>query len=344
MHQLSKQFWGEIMNKNKIVLAGEEYEIYEELRPQMSLHFYIDNPRIYSKFDRTDDDPTEQEIEELLCKMDSVRELRNAIESTGGLVEPLQVIDGNNIVVEGNRRLAAYRLLGRKDPVKWSMVRCTIFPKDISEKAVFALIGQYHLIGQEPWSPFETAGYLYRRIQSTKSSIDSIAKELSMKKSEIKKMYEIYDFMVQHNDLQPDHWSYYVEYLKSKKIREVRSSHPELDNAVVSSIISNEITDARKDIREKLEVIAKMPKSIADDKINKFISGKSLDECYHDSEVIKDISGELLSFRRMIASAEIQRSVKRLSTKEKEQYEYELKGILDAVQRMLKSLQEEDSD
>ena len=327
------------METTKIVLAGEEYEIYEEFRPQMQLHFYIDNPRIYSKFDRSEGDPTEQEIESVLCSLDSVRELRNAIESTGGLVEPLKVIDGTNVVVEGNRRLAAYRLLGRKDPNRWSSVRCTIFPKDISEKAIFALIGQYHLIGQEAWMPFETAGYLYRRIQSTNTDVATIAKELSMKKSEIKNMYNVYSFMVSHGDLQPDHWSYYVEYLKSKKIGEVRKVHPDLDQTVVNAIVSEQIVDARKDIRDKLEVIAKMPQSIREERIQQFIDGSSLDECCTDSEDVRDISGHLYAFKKLISSPEVQRSVSKLSEEEKNSYEAELTIILESVERMLNTIE-----
>lgn len=49
--------------------------------------------------------------------MEHVKQLRVSIESNGGLIDPLIVRDGDFMVLEGNSRLAAYRLLCRTDAV-----------------------------------------------------------------------------------------------------------------------------------------------------------------------------------------------------------------------------------
>ena len=71
--------------------------------------------------------------------------------------------NGDYVVLEGNSRLAAYRLLAEKDPVKWQKVRANILPEEISENEIFTLLGQYHLVGRKDWNIFEQAAYLYRQ-------------------------------------------------------------------------------------------------------------------------------------------------------------------------------------
>src|SRR6266853_1220958 len=98
---------------------------------------------------RSVDIPDQETICRELQKLEHVRELQDDIVANGGLMDPLIVRDGDLVVLEGNSRLAAYRFLYKKDPVKWAKVRCTVLPKDIDEKLVFALLGQYHVKGKK---------------------------------------------------------------------------------------------------------------------------------------------------------------------------------------------------
>lgn len=52
-----------------------------------------------------------------------------------GLIDSLIVRDGDFTVLEGNNRLAAYRLLCRTDAVTWGKVKCKLLPADIDEIA-----------------------------------------------------------------------------------------------------------------------------------------------------------------------------------------------------------------
>ena len=153
----------------KITIGKKEYEVTEELLDQCQLLFYEENPRVYSILRANGTTPTQKEIEEKMTSMEHVKQLRLSIAQNGGLIDPLIVVrrGGDLIVLEGNSRLAAYRLLAEKDPVKWQKVRALILPETISESDIFTLLGQYHLVGRKDWNVFEQAAYLYRQKQSS---------------------------------------------------------------------------------------------------------------------------------------------------------------------------------
>ena len=80
------------------------------------------------------------------------------------------------VVLEGNSRLAAYRELAKNDAIKWGKAKVRLLPDDISEELVFALLGEYHIIGRKDWAPYEQAGYLYRRNVTHGVSAQSMAR------------------------------------------------------------------------------------------------------------------------------------------------------------------------
>lgn len=78
----------------------------------------------------------------------------------------------------------------------------------MGESAIFTLLGQYHIVGRKDWSPYEQAGYLYRRKKETKLPVDDMAKELGITVGVAKKYIEVYEFMIKQNDLVPEQWSF----------------------------------------------------------------------------------------------------------------------------------------
>ncbi|MCP4703277.1 MAG: hypothetical protein GY865_01605 [candidate division Zixibacteria bacterium] len=52
-------------------------------------------------------------------------------------------------------------------------------------------------------------------------------------------MAKVYSFMVENNDIDPGRWSYYDEYLKSRRVQKAREEHEELDKVVVEQIKSH---------------------------------------------------------------------------------------------------------
>ena len=163
-----------------LTLGGEEIPVRNGYLPINDLSFYPDNPRIYSLIQRPGVVPSQDEILNRLSRMDHVKQLIQSIMANGGLTDPMLVRDGDFVVLEGNSRLAAYRVLARNARVKWGKAKVRLLPSGISEKLVFALLGEYHIIGRKDWAPYEQAGYLYRRNVTHDVSAQSMASEMGL--------------------------------------------------------------------------------------------------------------------------------------------------------------------
>ena len=280
--------------QDTLTIGGQEVQVKRGTMPQRDLLFYPENPRIYSIIRAGEVTPTQSEIETRLAKLDHVKQLVQSIRATGGLTDPLIVRDGDLMVLEGNSRLAAYRLLANPDPIEWGTVKVVLLPADISDNLVFALLGQYHIIGRQDWQPYEQAGYLYRRVENQKSSEASVASELGLTRARVRNLIDVYRFMVDHEDNNVDRWSYYEEYLKSRPIKKARSDHPEFDERFVTAVKSGEISMAI-DVREKVAKVARA----GDRTIKIFLSDTDTLERAVLSAVDRGVDNELLSqFKR----------------------------------------------
>ncbi|MBL4933212.1 ParB/RepB/Spo0J family partition protein [Clostridium paridis] len=322
----------------KLTIGKKEYVILEKEIRQSDLRFYPENPRVYSILNVSDGIPEQDEIEEIITNMEHVKQLKLSIEANGGLIDPLIVRDGDNVVLEGNSRLAAYRLLARKDPTKWGKVKCKILPGDISESAIFTLLGQYHIIGRKDWSPFEQAGYLYRRLKSSEVPIEYIAQELGITESSAKNYIKVYSFMVDNGDLRSEHWSYYDEYLKNMSIKKYRETNANLDSKIVEEVKKGNIAQAA-DIRNKLGGIAKVTGKTANRIMAEISEGKI--DIYTGFERIEDtgktgnIYQMLYKFRNKINENDFRNKIK---YEDQKQVHFELSKIKKAIEKLLNEL------
>jgi hypothetical protein len=255
--------------KDKLTIRNDEIEIKRGKINHLNLKYYKDNPRIYSVIRPDEKDPEEAEIEHRLQSMEHVKALLQDIKANGGLFDPIIVREGTWEVLEGNSRLAAYRKLYNSDPIRWGEMDCVLLPQNIKESQVFALLGQYHIIGKKDWAPFEQAGFLYRRNVVHKIPTEQIAIELGLKKGEIKILVQTYKFMVEHKDTNVNRWSYYYEFIKSRKLSSLRKSIPSFDRLIVSKIKKGEIEKAI-DVRDKLQKLKNAKPNV----LKKFIDEK----------------------------------------------------------------------
>lgn len=185
------------------VIGQKKFEVTETELLQQDLLFYLDNPRVYSVLhENGHDNPTQTEIEEIMCSLDHVKSLKSQIMQNGGLIEPLIVVKRKDryVVLEGNSRLAAYRILAKNDPLKWSRVLVQILPEDISDSDIFTLLGTFHLNPKKDWSKFEQAAYIYRQKKELGCSDSALGKQVGISAITVKKYCEIYGLMVEHND------------------------------------------------------------------------------------------------------------------------------------------------
>lgn len=327
---------------SKITIGKKVYEVTETQLNQCELLFYEDNPRVYSILRANGGTPTQKEIEEKMTSMDHVKQLRLSIEQNGGLIDPLIVVKrGSDLVVlEGNSRLAAYRLLAEKDPVKWQKVRAQILPEEISENDIFTLLGQYHLVGRKDWSVFEQAAYLYRQKKASNLENDILAKNVGLTEGKVKSYLEVYEFMLEHNDLKPDRWSYYEEYLKSRGIKKYRGTSSKIDEVFVQQVKTGTIKQAM-DVRTVFSEIAKTPGKTANKVMEDIIAGKT--NIYDGFDRLKatgkttDNYKHIDKFYKLISEDDVQTAIKLEATTNRD-IAFKLKQIRKAVDKLIKDL------
>lgn len=238
-----------------ITIGNHQVQAEEVERKQSDLLFYPENPRVFNAINGVlGSNPSQREIETHMKGLEHVKTLRQSIEANGGLLEP--IIVRKNIVLEGNSRLAAYRILAASDPIKWGMIKCDVLPDDTSDELVTLLLGTIHIIGKTPWSPFEQAGYLTRAISKTRKSIDALAHEMGLSKTSAQAFIRVYQMMVEADDTIPSKWSYYFELDKRKDIKEADENNPTMGikQTVIDMIKENKIPRAQ-DLRDIGKVV-----------------------------------------------------------------------------------------
>lgn len=292
-----------ISSGDSLVILGITVPTSTQWLPQRSLKFFADNPRVYSVVRANGKEPTQEEIQQQLSELEHVRELREDIKRNGGLLEPLIVRGGTLEVLEGNSRLAAYRQLAAKEPIKWGMVKCTVLPADVDDSLVFALLGQFHIKGKKDWAPYEQAGFLYRRFTNHKVPYKVLSAELGLSSKKIAHLVDTYQFMIHHDEVDTSRWSYYDEYLKSNKIKRARQQYPEMDAVVVDSIKTGVIERAM-DLRDQLPTVCRAPGIL-----KRYAEGKVTLEKAHERAVDSGADSvpykRATTFRRWITQPEL---------------------------------------
>ena len=333
--------------KNGRIINGNEYQTYIEDIDIYKLKFYPDNPRVYSVLNADEKTPSQDDIFKKMCQLESVKELKETIRNNGGLTDPIIIQAGTNIVLEGNSRLAAYRLLHKQKDIseeekeKWSKIRCEVLPESITKTDILVLLGQYHVTGKTNWDPYEQASYLYRWHKNSRMPVKEMATRLGLKKSDAQKMIDVIAFMKTKNDTDIHHYSHYLEYISHKELSEYRENNPELDSVMVAAISSNSIKKA-DDIR-KLKTIAssalKKHNKTAVKQLEAVKNGeKNIYEAYDSLEktgVLDSAYKKLSTFRQAIANNSFASQLKDSSDPSK--VEYELRNTI----RLLKKIQKD---
>ena len=319
-----------------IRIRGKVVPTVEREVPHTSLRYSADNPRVYSLLRKGKEEPSQEEIEDQLQNMEHVRELVQDIRRNVGLLDPLFVKDVTWEVIEGNSRLAAWRLLAKQDPVKWDRVKCVLLPADIEKKLVSALLGQWHLKGKKEWPPYEQAGYLYRRNKEDGVAVPDLAHEVGLGTSRVKQAIEAYDFMLRHGEAERERYSYYYEYVRSSKIRRARKKFADLDRVVVEQIKSKSILRAQ-DLRDKLPVVC-----VRERALRSFARGElSLDDAYDRAVTAGGRHSpyqKLKKFRLWLADADVQSDLADADGSIGDQVKFELNKLRNLADRLHKRL------
>lgn len=327
-----------VFQEDTITLRKREIAVRTGFMAHTALRFYTENPRVYSvMWNHGDEEPSQDAIFRELAKREHVREtLVPSIRSNGGLLEPVLV--RNNVVLEGNNRLAAYRVLAlAPDRNLWEQIRVRILPDDISDSDVFSLLGEYHLVGKKSWQPFEQAGYLFRRFKTHGVSDDELHQELGVSKQKVTHLIRVYQYMMDHDERNPDKWSYFDELLKARKFEQARKLYPNFDEFVTEKIQSGEIARA-VDVREQLGEITR----VGGNTLKKFMSGAhSFEAAARDAQLrgsgnhnIKRIS----EFRKWLADQDLDEELEATSKEELKVVKFEFEKIQTRISKLLKKV------
>lgn len=320
---------------NHITIKGQKIPVVDCDLKQAELMFYPENPRIYSLVCIDGEIPEQPVIEERLCDKEHVLALFHSIKANGGVIDPLIVGAKGKVVYEGNSRLAAYRLLAKENAVEWGKVRCRVLPEDIDDSLIFALLGQYHIIGRQDWAPFEQAGYIVRRIEKYDTSVDDLSKEIGVPAGTARRLVKVYRYMREKNDNSPQHWSYYDEFLKIPATK-LKVFH-ELETTVVEQIKKGRIPKA-EDIR-KLKTIVSSKGKFVNKIVKAFVNNKkSLNDVYDDflsSGAGDGLYKKMNSFRSLVLSPDTRESINEMGDRAKKKIKFELKKIKPGVNNLL---------
>jgi hypothetical protein len=307
-------------------IAGKAVDTRIGMMKQNALKFFPENPRVYSIVREEGKNPSQDDIQAKLQDMEHVRALVHDIKRHGGLIDPLVVKDGSFEVVEGNSRLAAYRVLAEQSPAKWALVKCRLLPVDIDDRLVASLLGQWHLRGKKEWPPYEQAGYLYRRHHVQNISFDALAAESGVTAKRVERIIQAYQLMIDQKDTRRERWSYYDEFVKSRKIAKVAEKHAGFRERVLSMVKQGDFERAQ-DLRDKLPVICDgPPRTIA-----RFAAGKlDFDEAI---EAARDGGGDNAPFQRIhkfrlwLAKQDVQDELTTVDGEVREKLGFEIKKI-----------------
>lgn len=323
--------------EDTITLRKREIKVKTGFLPHQQLLFYADNPRIYSIVWNEDGEaPTQEEIFLALSKTEHVREtLVPSIKSNGGLIEPVLV--RNNVVLEGNSRLAAYRLLAQRDPCAWEMIRVRVLPDTISDSEVFSLLGEFHIVGKKDWAPFEQAGYLYRRFKTHGVDEKHLHHEVGLTPAKIRHLIHVYEFMLSVDDRNPDRWSYYDELLKGRRFNQTRELYPNFDQKI-TEMIQNEEIERAVDVRDGLPKIVK----VGGNTLKKFMNGKlsfhdAIQEAHHRGAG-NYYTKKFTDFKNFLAEESVDAELANVSDEERSQLIYLINRIEARIKQIAKKV------
>ncbi len=195
-------------------IQGKQYSVINGYAKIADLHFWEDNPRIYSLLEDERDTGTisRAEIFEKLSLTKDLQRLRKDIESDGQINEAvwvaLDINTQNYVVYEGNTRLAVAMALHRKgkDSKKWSEIEVNVLPDGTDERVMKNFIGQTQLKGKNKWAAFEEVNYLFRETMdimknknaSKTEATKMVANFFNLPQSRVSRAVKTVDFMQQY--------------------------------------------------------------------------------------------------------------------------------------------------
>ena len=186
-----------------------------------NLKYDKNNPRLPQKLIGNE---KETDVIDYMLRSGNILELMKSIAETGySDAEPLLVVldavDNKYIVVEGNRRLTAIKLLRnpelarvRKESVREIVTEAKVIPEDVpvivydKREDILDYLGYRHITGVKDWGPLEKARYLeqlyivHKGEQNKGTIYSKLAKMIGSKANYVYKLYQALKLYDKAND------------------------------------------------------------------------------------------------------------------------------------------------
>lgn len=185
----------------------------------------------------------DKKMEDLIWKDSSTRKLFDQIKSAKALYEE-PIIDSENIVLEGNRRVVCLRRLkieahkGKLPGIKkdaFNIIKCRMIPANTLEVEKHLLLASIHVRPKLPWPAFNKAKYIYDLSSTHEVSYDKLTKLLAMGKATLIRMVKSYEQTYEYGKRYPDddlwyrNYTYFEELFKRRDLKEFAKVQKNLD-------------------------------------------------------------------------------------------------------------------
>ena len=253
-------------------ILGESVEYADAYMDIDALKFLKDNPRVYAVthgeagFDQKPQEEQQDTIFEKLQNEPSVKNLVREVERHGGLIEPVLVRMDTKEVIEGNSRLAVYRMLRDKGAGgDWDRISCHVVSK-LTDEQQAAFLNQIHVKGKTQWSAYEKANFAYvRRVYGW--TVARIAARFGESVATIYKRVNAITKMKESGDNELSHFSYYDVLVRNPDIHRKILIPTAFRDRLFDEIRNVGSGEAQKftaqDLRNKLPAIIKKPRVLA---------------------------------------------------------------------------------
>jgi len=247
--------------KNEIAILNKKIPTTIEDIEISKLRFWVENPRVNSSIKKLGDiDIDDKDVENILRNEEHVKELYQEIKRHGGLIE--EILVKGDVVLEGNSRLCAYRMLYEKaeqskdedEMLKWLYIKSKKIPEDTTDEEIFTILGTLHIKGKKQWDTFEKAAYLKKMRDTHNYPSSKIAELIGESKSVVDSSIMAHDLMVDNQVYDLSKYSYFIELVKNRSINIEQEKDGQTRNKIIKAIKNNQFNKA-EEIRDVSKVL-----------------------------------------------------------------------------------------
>lgn len=293
---------------NTTPICGRSVPYSEDVIDIDELRFWEANPRVYAAVrglpEWTDADSVrrQQLIAERMEKQESTRSVLEGLRLHEGQQEPLIVDVRGNVVIEGNSRLAALRLLARESAAHWGAAICRCY-NDLTDEERFALLAEMHVIGKKEWTPYAKAATYWRQHHELGWDLATIARLNRTSPAKVKTELATVDLMASEDELNEHKYSWYNVLTSTRDVNRVFEDDSGFRERVLSVVreagpeASDPVERAAPTFRDAVKTLVNK-----DRPLRQFCAGKKTLQEASDEARMSSLSAKLRKVRDLLQS------------------------------------------